>query len=168
MSNALGHGFKIRPRGTGRPRSGLPMLPTVARPGPATAEMTDSQHAAHLPLFVFGTLRQGQRNHHLLARRYVRMRPARLHGFARAEPLMIRPRADGSVSGELYFIRPDVYEATLRDCDELEGIPPGRTVGRDYCRLQVTVETPEGPVVAWAYVHPASAISSKEQSAAGP
>jgi gamma-glutamylcyclotransferase (GGCT)/AIG2-like uncharacterized protein YtfP len=117
---------------------------------------TNSTHDARLPLFVFGTLRQGQRNHHLLSRRFVRMRPARLSGFARTEPLMIRARADASVAGELYFIRPEAYEATLRDCDDLEGIPPGRTIGRDYRRLQVTVETPEGPVAAWAYVHPDS------------
>lgn len=127
--------------------------------------MTESAQDPRLPLFVFGTLRRGQRNHHLLARRYVRMRPARLHGFARTEPLMIRSRPEASVAGELYFIRPDAYEATLRDCDELEGIPPGRTVGRDYCRWRVTVETPEGPMDAWAYVHASAATARRERSA---
>lgn len=130
--------------------------------------MTESAQNPRLPLFVFGTLRQGQRNHHLLAHRYVRMRPARLHGFARTEPLMIRSRPEGSVAGELYFIRPDAYEATLRDCDALEGIPPGRTVGLDYCRWRVTVETPEGPADAWAYVHASAAAASSGQSAAAP
>ena len=130
--------------------------------------MTASAQNLRLPLFVFGTLRRGQRNHHLLARRHVRMRPARLHGFARTEPLMIRARPEASVIGELYFIRPDAYEATLRDCDELEGIPPGRTVGRDYCRWRVTVVTPEGPADAWAYVHASAAASSSEQSADAP
>ena len=127
--------------------------------------MTESVENVRLPLFVFGTLRRGQRNHHLLARRHTRMRPARLHGFSRTEPLMIRSRPEGSVAGELYFIRPDAYEATLRDCDALEGIPPGRTVGRDYCRWRVTVETPEGSADAWAYVHASLAAATGEPSA---
>ncbi|HUG91402.1 MAG TPA: gamma-glutamylcyclotransferase family protein [Planctomycetaceae bacterium] len=110
-----------------------------------------------LPLFVFGTLRRGQRNHHLLAGRYTRMRPARLPGFVKRHPLMIQAQPDGVVRGELYHLRPGMYDATMRDCDELEGIAPGQTVGCDYRRLRVMVETPEGRIEAWAYVHPETA-----------
>jgi gamma-glutamylcyclotransferase (GGCT)/AIG2-like uncharacterized protein YtfP len=109
-----------------------------------------------LPLFVFGTLRRGEPNHHLLAGRYARMRPARLHGFSKLHPLMIRAQADGIVAGELYFLRREAYAAALRECDDLEGIAPGEMAGASYRRLRVTVETPEGPVAAWAYVHPES------------
>lgn len=107
-----------------------------------------------LPLFVFGTLRFGHVNHHYLHGRYERSLPAVLHGFARIHPLMIVRRPDAEVDGELYFIRTDIYEATLRHCDDLEEIPPGRLAGPEYRRMQVDVETEEGAYRAWAYVHP--------------
>lgn len=108
----------------------------------------------HLPLFVFGTLRRGQCNHHLLAGRYERMLPAGLRGFAKIELLMIAREDGESVDGELYFLRRDLFEETMAACDRLEGIPRGRDAGPEYRRLRVTVETAEGERVAWAYVHP--------------
>lgn len=107
-----------------------------------------------LPLFVFGTLRRGQRNHHLLEGRYERMLPGRLRGFARIELLMIAREDGESVEGELYFLRSDQYAETLLDCDRLEGIAPGRDSGPEYRRMRVIVETSEGQRTAWAYVHP--------------
>src|SRR5262245_59894495 len=101
-----------------------------------------------LPLFVFGTLRRGEPNHHCLAGTYERWLPATLcdyvrfvaeHGF----PAIVSSGGD-FVEGELYFILPDAYARTLARCDELEEIPPGETVGPLYCREQVTVETTEG------------------------
>lgn len=110
-----------------------------------------------LPLFVFGTLRRGQGNHHYLFGRYERMIPARLRGFGRLHPLMIVRRDGDSVDGELYFLREDSRDHTMRGCDDLEGIPPGRDEGTDYRRMRVCVESAEGDVVAWAYVHPETA-----------
>ena len=107
-----------------------------------------------LPLFVFGTLRRGQRNHHLLDGRYERVLPARLRGFAKIELLMIARENGACVEGELYFLRRDLYAETMCDCDHLEGIRPGNEVGPEYRRLRVTVETAEGNISAWAYVHP--------------
>lgn len=108
-----------------------------------------------LPLFVFGTLRRGECNHRAyLAGKYTRMLPATLSGFQRIHPLMIVPSPGGAVDGELYFLRRESYTATLRHCDSLEGIPPGRTAGDEYRRIRVEVQTPEGPVTAWAYVQP--------------
>lgn len=109
-----------------------------------------------LPLFVFGTLRRGERNHDRLDRRYERTIPALLRGFARIEPLMIARRPDAEVAGELFFLPADRYASILRDCDDLEGIPLGLLAGPCYRRLKVQVETAEGPVTAWAYVHPAT------------
>ena len=107
-----------------------------------------------LPLFVFGTLRRGECNHHYLDGRYVRVLPATLDGYRRVHRLMIRRDPQSRVDGELYFLKPEGYDATLRGCDDLEEIPPGQLVGDDYRRLRVTVATPEGKFAAWAYVHP--------------
>lgn len=104
------------------------------------------------PLFVFGTLRRGARNHHLLAGRYERCFPARLPGFERHQPLMIRRKSGRQVRGELFFFSPELYEQVMRDCDRLEEIPPGKQFGWQYRRLLVRVLTPVGSQLAWAYV----------------
>jgi gamma-glutamylcyclotransferase (GGCT)/AIG2-like uncharacterized protein YtfP len=106
-----------------------------------------------LPLFVFGTLRRGQCNHHYLAGSYVRMLPARLPGFGKIDPLMIVRRSEDVVVGELYDVRPDAWTRTIAGCDALEGIPPGRSAGPSYRRVRVRVTTSEGEHEAWAYAH---------------
>jgi gamma-glutamylcyclotransferase (GGCT)/AIG2-like uncharacterized protein YtfP len=108
----------------------------------------------HLPLFVYGTLRRGEENHHYLEGRYVRSIPAELYGYARVGPLMIRQEPGGRVDGELYFLQLDGYAETMANCDQLEELIPGRLVGKDYQRKVVTVRTAEGPFQAWAYVQP--------------
>ena len=105
-----------------------------------------------LPLFVFGTLRRGQCNHHLLDGAYLRMVPAQLPGFGKRNPLMIVRRTGDAVTGELYFIRPAGWDRTIARCDDLEGIAPGQTAGDHYRRLRVTVRTSDGDCDAWAYV----------------
>jgi gamma-glutamylcyclotransferase (GGCT)/AIG2-like uncharacterized protein YtfP len=112
----------------------------------------------HLPLFVFGTLRRGQPNHHYLAGTFDRWLPATLRDYGRISAEYgfpaIAPSRSEVVEGELYFIRADIYGATLARCDELEDIPPGQTEGPYYRRIEVAVETGEGPFLAWAYVDP--------------
>ena len=105
-----------------------------------------------LPLFVFGTLRRGECNHHYLAGAYDRMVPARLPGFARVEPLMIARQADSVVEGELYFLTPAIAVRTLQGCDELEELPVDQLIGREYRRVPVKTQTDDGDVIAWAYV----------------
>lgn len=107
-----------------------------------------------LPLFVFGTLRRGHRNHHYLDGHYDVMVPAELRGYQRLHELMIARHPGGVVDGELFSLRLDQYESTLAACDELEEIPPGMLVGHEYERKLVTVETMDGPIRAWAYVQP--------------
>ncbi len=109
-----------------------------------------------LPLFVYGTLRAGEYNHEYLAGRYARILSARLPDFDRVHPMMIVPHAGASVEGELYFLTPATYEGTLSACDALELIPPGETAGKYYRRGKVRVETAEGFITAWAYVHPSA------------
>ncbi|WP_197440027.1 gamma-glutamylcyclotransferase family protein [Calycomorphotria hydatis] len=107
-----------------------------------------------LPLFVFGTLRRGEVNHHYLAGRYERMIPATLAEYAVVDELMIDRVPGEKVSGELYFLRTDIYDDTMRHCDDLEEIPPGEIKGEWYERREVVVDTAEGEVTAWAYVAP--------------
>jgi gamma-glutamylcyclotransferase (GGCT)/AIG2-like uncharacterized protein YtfP len=109
-----------------------------------------------LPLFVYGTLRQSEYNHHYLAGKYAQWIPAKLYGYLKIDPLMIirtQQEAD-CVEGELYFLQPELYQATMQGCEELEEIPPGATVGEYYRRLQVQVETAVGFYTAWVYADP--------------
>jgi gamma-glutamylcyclotransferase (GGCT)/AIG2-like uncharacterized protein YtfP len=117
---------------------------------------------AELPLFVFGTLRRGESNHHCLAGRYDRWLPATLRDFKRTTaahgfPQVVRSPGD-HVAGELFFIRPADFAETLRRCDVLEDIPPGQLVGAYYQRAQVVVQTAAGSVTAWAYIDPREKI----------
>jgi gamma-glutamylcyclotransferase (GGCT)/AIG2-like uncharacterized protein YtfP len=109
-----------------------------------------------LPLFAFGTLRRGEENHHYIAGRYERVVIARLPGYAVVGPLMIDRSAGGTVTGELFFLRPGAYEAAMAGCDELEGVAPGQTRYTLYERKRVRVLTDVGPHDAWAYVRPTS------------
>ena len=119
--------------------------------------MSDLPPAAKLPLFAFGTLRRGHRNHHYLDGYYERAVPAILRGYQRLHELMIAPQPGGVVDGELFFLDAADYDDTLSGCDELEEIPPGRLVGHQYQRKLVSVETAEGHFQAWAYVQPEAA-----------
>lgn len=113
----------------------------------------------HLPLFVFGTLRRGQCNHHYLAGSYARVLPARLAGFGKIDPLMIVRRPDDVVVGELYDVRSDAWGRTIAGCDALEGIPAGKSAGPSYRRIRVRVTTSEGEHDAWAYAHASTSES---------
>lgn len=115
----------------------------------------------HCPLFVFGTLRRGEENHHYLAGHFERMLPAELSGYMKVAPLMIAPHAEGAVVGELYFLKPDEYTATIAGCDELEELYPGRLFGREYRRELVTVTTTEGPIAAWAYTQSENGLGAE-------
>ena len=106
------------------------------------------------PLFVFGTLRRGECNHMLLDGHYDQMLPAKLNGYQHVHELMIRRSPGGTVAGEVFFLRDDVYTSTLADCDDLEGISPGQLRGKWYERREVVVETDLGSIRAWAYVEP--------------
>lgn len=110
-----------------------------------------------LPLFVFGTLRSGQCNHHYLSGRYDKRLQARLYGYARValvKHLMIDVCEDACTIGELFFLAEDIYEQAMAEIDELEMLPPGQLIGEWYERKVVTVSTSEGEFEAWAYVKP--------------
>lgn len=121
-----------------------------------------------LPLFVFGTLRQGHSNHHLLADALLHCVPATLPGFRRGVTEHGFPSAeldlDARLEGELIHLRPETYLATLARLDELEDLPPGQLRGRFYQRAIVAVQTAEGPVLAWAYIDPLCPVNPAGQA----
>lgn len=114
--------------------------------------------AEFLPLFAFGTLRRGGENHHLLDGAYERCLAGTLRDYTRTKAAhgypAVMPVLGDSVSGDLFFIRRELFDQTLRDCDLLEDIPPGELAGPYYRRARVVIETPEGPFTAWAYLAP--------------
>jgi gamma-glutamylcyclotransferase (GGCT)/AIG2-like uncharacterized protein YtfP len=111
-----------------------------------------------LPLFAFGTLRRGEANHRLLENRFDRCLPATLPGFCRTIAshgfLVVIVAAGETVEGELFFLRDETYDESLRRCDELEDISPGETSGPYYRRVRRIVTTSEGPHAAWVYADP--------------
>ncbi len=107
---------------------------------------------SQLPLFVFGTLRQGECNHHYLVGAFDRVQPAVLRGFCRVETLMIAREASSVVVGELFDLTPSKYAQTLQGCDHLEEIPVGELTGQEYRRIPVRVQVASGETIAWAYV----------------
>lgn len=111
-----------------------------------------------LPLFAFGTLRRGERNHGYLEGAFERWLPGTLRDYARIVAShgwpAIAPAIGEQVTGELFFIHADVFIKTLKSCDLLEEIPQGELTGRYYRREQVVVETTAGSFNAWAYVDP--------------
>lgn len=122
--------------------------------------------AAELPLFVFGTLRRGEANHHYLAGNYERWLAATLADFRRTTtdhgfPGIV-PSPGDQVAGELFFIRPEHFAETLKRCDILEDIIPGQLIGPYYQRAQVVVETAQGNVTAWAYVDPQARLPASK------
>lgn len=103
-------------------------------------------------VFVYGTLKQGERNHGLVASLVRRVLPGYVEGFALyhlpagkgrpyAYPAMVP--GEGRVFGEVLFLPPEA----LPLLDELED------EGVEYRRARVRVQTPEGAVEAWAYLY---------------
>lgn len=116
----------------------------------------------HLPLFAFGTLRRGESNHQYLAGTYERCLTGTLRDFGKGTAAhgfpAISPAPGEFVEGDLFFIRRDLFNQTLRNCDRLEDLAPGELVGPYYRRAQVVIETDAGRFTAWAYVDPNAGV----------
>lgn len=107
-----------------------------------------------LPVFVYGTLRTGQRNwQRLLAGRTVHEQPATAPNHVMyADGIAFIGDGAGTVVGDLLTLDPARSVALMRDLDQLEGITdPATGRGLGYCRVQRPVLVGDTPVRAWLY-----------------
>jgi gamma-glutamylcyclotransferase (GGCT)/AIG2-like uncharacterized protein YtfP len=113
----------------------------------------------NLPIFIYGTLRAGQKNYeHFLAGRTVREVPASTCGELY---LFLDPGGDRypflipgieTVRGDLVYLEKNTWEETLSELDQLEDYHPQTDSGL-YLRRKKKVVTETGEsVVAWAYL----------------
>ena len=108
------------------------------------------------PFFVYGTLRAGQANAHLLHGAIRRSRPAILSGAQMWDlgryPMIIESDG-GQIAGELIEIEAARYAAVLKSLDRLEGVNGAapQSPAALYRRLRRTVEVEGEMIEAWVY-----------------
>lgn len=112
--------------------------------------------AAHLPVFVYGTLRPGHGNYRqLLAGRTIRETPATVSGLALygcGIPYAV-PTQGATTVGALIHVDASVYAQVLHDLDSLEGYRPHRPDRSHYVRASWIVATDNGDLAeAWIYL----------------
>jgi gamma-glutamylaminecyclotransferase len=98
-------------------------------------------------IFVYGTLREGQWNHHLLdSSKFLGMAKTKMRYalYGSGVPFLSRADSVSHVKGEVYA----VDDATLRRLDQLEGHPDA------YKREQAEVVLQDGTeLIAWIYFY---------------
>jgi len=107
-------------------------------------------------VFVYGTLRRGEKNHRrYLAGRYRSCTPATLRGRLFFEPREGYPYlvpASGIVHGEVFELDPATAAATLRKLDRLEDYDPDDETGSLYLRREADALLADGSTVrVWVY-----------------
>lgn len=112
-----------------------------------------------LPVFIYGTLRPGQKNYpRYLAGRTREEIPAstsgELHIFldpGGARYPFLTP-GDETVQGDLVYLKDAFYEETLAELDRLEGYDPQTDTGLYLRREREVVPADREPVSAWVYI----------------
>jgi len=104
------------------------------------------------PVFVYGTLRQEEGNHHYLAGSTKVAIATRTNGrlvdTGYGYPALFQDTS-GRVNGELY----QVSDETMRRLDQLEGYYGSGNPRNHYERISVPIETDVGTIPAWVYVY---------------
>jgi gamma-glutamylcyclotransferase (GGCT)/AIG2-like uncharacterized protein YtfP len=118
-------------------------------PGPA-------KDTVRLPVFVYGTLRPGQKNYTtFLAGRTLRETPAVIKGrlfYVEDGGYPYLLPGGGTVRGDLIELRSETYQDTLRALDELEEYDPCNEAPSVYLRRRARVTAEDGrETVAWVY-----------------
>lgn len=110
-----------------------------------------------LPVFVYGTLRNGLGNYqHILEGNTVREEPATMSGATMLDaggfPFVIA-EGEGTIIGEVMYLDPEYATLTMARLDRLEGYRGPGVPGNMYEREQVTVTSADGiPFTAYAYI----------------
>lgn len=104
-----------------------------------------------LPLFLYGTLRKGESAEGEIAADVVRRAPARARGrlldLNAPYPGAVFGPDEGLLVGEIVWIRPSAFQATLDRVDTYENVP------FLFRRIAIEVETEGQKVEAWAYTY---------------
>lgn len=104
-----------------------------------------------LPIFVYGTLKRGERNQSIWPDRNPIVRIATLENASLYDygPYPCMVDGDEIVGGELWAVRKQWYPATIEALDRLEGYQPdGDSL---YIRRVVSCQTATGNIEAYAY-----------------
>jgi gamma-glutamylcyclotransferase (GGCT)/AIG2-like uncharacterized protein YtfP len=119
--------------------------------------MYGSTEGPALPVFVYGTLRRGQRNYRVLHGLTVAEHPAVLPGHALHDtglPYVVPGGPGDRVLGELMVVDPCRYAEVLASLDRLEGFRPG--CWSPYVRVAATTRYRRGAEEraeeAWVYL----------------
>lgn len=112
-----------------------------------------------LPVFVYGTLRNGFGNYSRLLKGNTEkevvgaMTDGAIYPVRPSGGFPCLTEEDGFVVGELMYIKPNIYDKTLRSLDWLEGYNKTDQKHSMYIRKKKLVDTPlDGVVDAWVYV----------------
>ena len=109
-----------------------------------------------LPVFVYGTLRPGQKNYtRFLAGRTTEELPATVSGrlyIAEEGGYPFLQPGEGWVIGTLMFLTPDQHATTLKQLDHLENYDPENEATSLYLRRRTNAILADGSrVPAWVY-----------------
>jgi len=109
-----------------------------------------------LPIFIYGTLRESERNHSLIAGFVERTHPGTLRGALQiklddAYPYPCLVPGEGQVIGELVYLQHTRHHEVLQLIDTLEEYDP-RTDSGTYLRRRVNVSCASGSREAWTYI----------------
>ena len=117
-----------------------------------------------LPLAVYGTLRRGFGNHHLLGGRIQQIVPGSVAGYELVVDRIpyARPNPDARLVVEIVWPLPALYDQILADVDYLEGYNPHAHARHNlYTRVAVTATThQQREVEAWLYEAGPHALTS--------
>lgn len=111
---------------------------------------------SHLPVFVYGTLRPGEKNYPEYLQGKTRQEipgcvTGRLHFVRDGGYPYLTPGA-GRVRGEIAFLRAENYDEVLHDLDRLEEYDPQNEADSVYLRRPVIAELADGRhLKVWTY-----------------
>jgi gamma-glutamylcyclotransferase (GGCT)/AIG2-like uncharacterized protein YtfP len=111
-----------------------------------------------LPFFVYGTLRPGESNYHLLQGQTLSEQSAHVRGLCLYSlgtyPMMVKStNPDERVWGELVVIKPQAYPQVVKHLDELEEYDPANPLSSLYQRITYPIHLDGGETVtAWLYI----------------